>query len=478
MTRDRPHFGVVGGGLLGLTLALRLAQRGHRVTVLEAADHVGGLADAWQLGDVTWDRHYHVTLLSDSRLRALLDELGLDEQMRWRTTRTGFLVDGRLHSLSNSWDFLRFPPLGLVDKLRLGWTIWHASRRRDWQALEEIPVADWLLRHSGRRTLERIWLPLLKAKLGDAWRRTSAAFIWTTIQRMYAARSAGLKREMFGYLPGGYGRMLTVYRQRLESLGVEIRVACPARSVGRCEHDEREESEATDSRGARGPLCVTTVAGERLRFDRVIVTAAAPLAARLCPQLTSAETDRLAGVEYLGIVCASLLLRRPLAGYYVTNVTDAAPFTGVIEMTALVDPAQLGGHALVYLPKYATADDPIWSRSDDEVRAEFVAALERLYPGFRAEDVVAARVSRVRHVFALPTLGASRRAPPQTTSIPGLYVVNSSQITDGTLNVNETVRLAESAVDLVCGPLSNSCSQSSGGFPDVETAGELVARPR
>src|SRR5438045_9299574 len=77
------HVGIVGGGLLGLTLALRLAQRGKRVTILEAADHVGGLADAWQIGDIKWDRHYHVTLLSDRHLRGILKELGLDEQMCW-----------------------------------------------------------------------------------------------------------------------------------------------------------------------------------------------------------------------------------------------------------------------------------------------------------------------------------------------------------------------------------------------------------
>ena len=54
MPSQSSHFGIVGGGILGLTLALRLAQRHQRVTLLEAADHVGGLADAWTLGDVTW----------------------------------------------------------------------------------------------------------------------------------------------------------------------------------------------------------------------------------------------------------------------------------------------------------------------------------------------------------------------------------------------------------------------------------------
>ena len=49
---------------------------------------------AWELGGVVWDRHYPVTLLSDARLRALLEELGLAEELEWSETRTGFFVDG------------------------------------------------------------------------------------------------------------------------------------------------------------------------------------------------------------------------------------------------------------------------------------------------------------------------------------------------------------------------------------------------
>jgi protoporphyrinogen oxidase len=460
MTADSSHFGIVGGGLLGLTLALRLAQRGHRVTVLEAADHLGGLADACQLGDVTWDRHYHVTLLSDSHLRGLLKELDLDDDMRWVTTRTGFYVDGKLHSLSSSWDFLRFPPLGLIDKVRLAWTIWHASRIRDWQRLESIPVDEWLRKHSGRRTFLRIWLPLLKAKLGNAWERTSAAFIWATIQRLYAARRSGLKREMFGYLPGGYGRMLATLAERLKSLGVEIRTSAPVSRV---------------ERTPAGAMQVQTTGGETLTFDRAVVTAPPPAAARICPQLSTRESERLKLTEYLGIVCVSLLLRRPLAGYYVTNITDEAPFTGVIEMTALVDPAELAGRHLVYLPKYVTADDPEFTRTDDELRAAFLPALARMNPGLSEDDVLAMRVSRVRHVFALSTLDYSRRVAPIETSVPGLALVNSAQIVNGTLNVNETVRLAEASLQTLCRPLP--LRRITPAPTHVPADRELVARP-
>ena len=460
MTSQNETFGVVGGGLLGLTLSLRLAARGHRVTLLEAADHLGGLADAWQLGDVTWDRHYHVTLMSDSHLRTILKELNLDREMQWSQTKTGFICDGKLMSLSNSWEFLRFPPLGLIDKLRLAWTIWHASRIGNWQHLQQVPVEDWLVRHSGRRTFERIWLPLLKAKLGDAWKRTSAAFIWATIQRMYAARSAGMKHEMFGYLPGGYARMLEAFRGHLEKLGVEIRTGCRVHQI------EREDD---------GRLVVATAADERFSFDRVVATTPATVAARICPQFSGEEIRGLQRIEYVGIVCASLLLRKPLSPYYVTNITDPAPFTGVIEMTALVDPTHLGGQSLVYLPKYVLEGDPTWSQTDEQIREQFLAGLAKFYPKFSAEDVLAFRLSRVRQVFALPSLDYGSHVPPMETSVPGLFLVNSAQIVNGTLNVNETVRLAESSIDLLCRPLSRSFQP--GATTNVSPDRELVARP-
>ena len=175
------RWAVIGGGILGMTMAYRLAQAGKSVTLIEQAPQLGGLADAWRLGDITWDRHYHVTLLSDSHWRGVLRELNLDHDMHWVETKTGFYTDARLYSMSNNIEFLKFPPLGLIDKFRLGATIFYASRLTDWRTLEQIPIADWLLKLSGPRTFEKIWLPLLRAKLGENYTKTSAAFIWSTI---------------------------------------------------------------------------------------------------------------------------------------------------------------------------------------------------------------------------------------------------------------------------------------------------------
>jgi protoporphyrinogen oxidase len=422
------RWAIVGGGLLGMTLAHRLAQAGRDVTLFEGADRLGGLASAWQLGEVVWDRHYHVTLLSDTRLRALLAELNLEKEMRWVETRTGFYTDGQLYSMSNTLEFLRFPPLGLTGKLRLGATIFYASRVKDWKKLESILVADWLRRLSGRRTFEKIWLPLLRAKLGESYKQTSAAFIWATIARMYAARRTGLKKEMFGYVPGGYARVLERFGEALAGEGVKVKLGHAIRKVEAAGDSVRVEFEG----------------GELETFDEVALTLPAPVAARVCAGLSEEEKSALAGLKYQGIICASLLLKKPLADFYVTNITDGhVPFTAVIEMSALVDREHFGGHSLVYLPKYVASDDPAFALPDDEIEREFLDGLASMYPHFERSDLVSFRVSRVRHVFPIPTLRYSERLPAVETSVPGVHILNSAHIINGTLNVNETVQLAE-----------------------------------
>ncbi|MDQ3088965.1 MAG: FAD-dependent oxidoreductase, partial [Acidobacteriota bacterium] len=157
------NIAIIGSGFLGLTLALRLAESGNQVTVFESASEIGGLASAWQIGDVVWDKHYHVTLLSDSFTRKIVEEIGLQDEFNWVEIKTGFYTDGKLVSMSNSLEFLKFPPLDLISKFRLGGTIFYASRVKDWKALEKISVEDWLTKLSGKRTFEKMWKPLLKA---------------------------------------------------------------------------------------------------------------------------------------------------------------------------------------------------------------------------------------------------------------------------------------------------------------------------
>jgi protoporphyrinogen oxidase len=342
-----------------------------------------------------------------------------------------------MHSLSSSLDFLRFRPLNLVQKFRLGCTILYASRVKGSAKLENTPVDTWLRKLSGQTTFDKIWLPLLKAKLGQAYERTSAMFIWSYIDRMYKARRSGMKREMFGYVPGGYRKILTGLVEHLRKKGVEFLTSSPVESVVR--NRERNMLE----------LQFGTAANKRnLSFDRVIMTIPNPLISRACAELSENEQQRLKAAEYLGVVCTSLLLDRPLSGYYVTNITDTwVPLTGIIEMGAIVEPQYLGGKYLVYLPQYMMSDDPRFNESDEVVHERCIATLQKMNPNLNRERVLAIQTARAKHVMTLPTLNYSQSLPPVVSSVPGLYLLNSAQVTVGCLNVNETIEIAHRELD-------------------------------
>jgi hypothetical protein len=113
-------------------------------------------------------------------------------------------------------------------------------------------------------------------------------------------------------------------------------------------------------------------------------------------------------------------------------------------MTALVDRQRFDGKSLIYLPRYVRQDDPAWDQSDDAIQASFLDALTRVHPRFDRGDVSAFQIARARHVLALSTLNYSRDSMPEwKTTVPGVYVANSAQIANGTLNVNETLGVVE-----------------------------------
>lgn len=433
---EKKSWGIIGGGILGMTLALRLSQQGYKVTIFETGDKPGGLTQSWEMDGVTWDRFYHVILMSDLNTRRILDEIGLTNECKWVETKTGFYSGGRLYSMSNMIEFFKFPPINLIDKFRLGLTIFAASKIKNWKKLEKIYVADWLTSWSGKNVFEKIWLPLLKAKLGENYRNTSAAFIWSTIQRMYAARKSGLKKEMFGYVSGGYDVINKKFARHLTDLGIEFKLNAFVDNI----HPKEN-----------GRINLTIKDSEQLEFDHVISTLSPSQSVKLAESLPESEKQKHRNVKYLGVICPSVILKKAISPYYVTNITDGGtPFTGIIEMTALIDKKkELKGNNLVYLPKYVDSDDALFDASDSEIRKIFLGALLKMYPQISETDVLYFGISKAKVVFALPTIGYSVNLPGIKTSIDNFYIINSAQIINGTLNVNETIQVAESKLKII-----------------------------
>lgn len=414
---------------MGLVLAYRLSRRGHTVTVFEQEKQLGGLATYHDYGPFFWDRFYHVILPSDSYLIRFLTDIGLAEQLRWSRTLTGFYVDERFHSVSSSWEFLRFPLVSLWGKFRLALTILYCSRIRKWQRLEKITVEDWLIKTCGRTTYEKLWKPLLLAKLGESYRRVSAVFIWTYITRLFSARDASAQsNESFGYVSGGYKTVWDRLDNLIRSAQGQIRTGVSVRHI--CPHPE-------------GGLWVEH--GEhRSHFDKVIFTGPVSILQKVTATELLNITDSSNTVEYLGVICMVLVTRKPLMPYYVVNIADERiPFTGVIGMSNVVSREETAGWHLTYLPKYVLSDDPLFKRTDEELRSLFFAGLYSMFPNLKAEEIESVHINRAIKVQPLQVLNYSNLVPQVATKHKDFFVLNTSQFVCGTLNNNEVIHAVD-----------------------------------
>ena len=415
--------------MLGLSLAMTLARGGMSVTLYEASSEPGGLVSGWSWSGITWNRHDHVILPADTALLALLRDAGLEDQVLWRSPKTAFFANGRIYPCTTALEHLRFPLLTLADKYRLRSMIARARRTTDWRQLATEPAEAYLRREGGDRAFERIWRPLLRARLGEGYREVSASFVWAMIQRQFGNGVHAPPRRL-GFLRCGYAGLIASMVRALSAMGVRIQRGATVRQV---------------TAAANGMLAVHTDTAARV-YHRVVVTVPPAAAAHLCTPLADEERDRLRAIAYQGVICASLLLDRPLGHAYRTTIADEQiPFTSAVETSALCGTEPFGGRHLLYLSRYCGTQDPLFTAGDAAIRERAAAALSRLYPHFNEGSIRALRISRVPAAFALPTIAYFGRIPGFSTTRRGLYLAASAQIVNGTLTVNETLGLASRA---------------------------------
>jgi protoporphyrinogen oxidase len=420
--------GIVGAGMLGLTTAYRLQQAGVHVEVFERSSELGGLVGSIDLDGYRADRFYHVTLPTDDRVRALASELGMGDRFRFRPTRTGFYHDGRLLSLSTLGEFRRFRALPPHDRLRLGAFVARCQMMKRHERLDETPLVDWLRRSCGRRTTERLWLPLLDSKFDGHYDDLPATYMWARTRRMSGTREGVESKEMMGALAGGYQSVIDELARRIVERGGSI---YPSTGV-------RQIVAAGDS--ASGLL----LADGFRRYDAVLSTLLPPQArALLAPELAARmEPDAL---RYLGIVNVLVRLARSASPYYTLNITDrSVPLTAVIETTHVVDPEEAGG-SLVYLPRYVDPTSPELTRPASEIEDEYIGHLRRMLPGVAHEDVLSVRVLRAPLVEPIHPLGVAGRERTLFPA-PGLAVASTANVYPEIVNCQSVLGVVDRVV--------------------------------
>lgn len=418
---------IIGGGIMGLTIAHSLSQKNIQVDLFEAAPQLGGLCTWFDYGPYIWDKYYHVILRSDKDLINFIKEVGLENTLVWKTTQTGFFWNKQFVSMSNYWEFLTFPVLNIFEKMRLAAGILYSHSIKDYSSLEGQTAPEWLKKVFGKGVYSSIWEPLLESKFGVLKDRVPASIICSTLNRYYSTRSKEDGKERMGHLHGvGYKTLIDLLQKKIEGCGSKIHTALPILSMVQ---DDEGKYTLKHAHGSSS-------------YDYVINTMPSMQLKKIAPQLQGIYSNDQPP-EFLGVIRHALLLKKPLTPYYVTNLIDRSfSFTGIIGVSALALPDEMQGGNLLMLPRYDVPNSPWFSKSDSEIESIFLNQLRNFWPNID-QEILGSFVHREKIIQALWI-----QAPPNTrhaamTYDKRVWNINAELVGRDALNNNAIVRAAK-----------------------------------
>ena len=436
---ERKRVAIVGGGIAGLTAALRLAQAGFDVTLWERAPNFGGQAGAFEVAGGKLEYFYHHLFQSDTHITELMNELGIGHRLAWLTSNVGYFADGNIYPLNGAKDLLTLPILPFHDRVRVGLVTAYLQRVKNWKPYEKVTAREWLTRAMGERAYSRTFGAQLDAKFGRYADQIAMVWFWGKIWLRTTSRRSPLEGEKLGYPIGSFDVVIDAIVEGARNAGATLISGSGPNEIK--QHDD-------------GAWTVKIEGEEDRAFDAVIGSVPSPIFAKLVPQLPDDYRMKLLSLDYEAAVVVLLEMDRPLSDIYWMNIADPSmPFTAIIEHTNFVAPGNYNGKHYVYLRKYLEPDNPYFTMPEDEVIDSYLPHLRKVNKSFDKSWIDNYWVFRERAAQPIITLNYSERLPDHRTPLSGLYLANTSQIYPEDRGTNYSVRLGNDIAAMVASDL-------------------------
>jgi protoporphyrinogen oxidase len=412
---------VLGAGPMGLAAAQRAVTLGHEVDLIEADSKVGGMAAHFDFSGTSIERFYHFVCKSDTPTFALMEELGIADKMRWVDTSMAYYSHGKVHKWGDPISLLMYPHLTPIEKFRTGLQMFLTTRARNFNGIEHLTSKQWIESGSGKSVYDKLWRRLQELKFYEYADQVSASWIATRIKRIGNSRKS-IFQEQLGYVDGGSETLV-------EAVADDIR-----RKGGRIHLKTFAERVVVDS----GRVTAVLAGGRQYQADAVICTVPIPLVNNLVPDLPQSWKDKYDAIRNIGVVCLLFKLRKSVTPHFWLNIiADDIDIPGIIEFSNLRPVSE----TIVYVPYYMPVTQPKWGWRDQQFIDEAFGYIKRINPQIGDDDVLDAKVGRLRHAQPICEPNFRDKLPPVQTPIKGLQIADTCYYYPEDRGVAESVRL-------------------------------------
>ncbi|RMH30075.1 MAG: FAD-dependent oxidoreductase [Planctomycetota bacterium] len=382
---------VVGGGIAGIAAAVRLADAGVRVTILETRKKLGGRATSFDDARTgqRLDNCQHIVMGCCTNFLDLLNRLGVSGKIAWSRSIWWIEPGGRRSVMHPglapapahfAGSFLRARFLGAEDKVSIAGAMHRLARAR-LVDLEDETFAEWLARaEQTEPAVERFWAPVVVSACNGWPGRVAASEAAHVFQEGFLAHRDAAR---IGVPTTPLVELYDAAAGVIERAGGAVRLGV---SVARLE-----------------PSAVETASGDRLEADRVICATPFERALSIVAQDVQATDPRFAAMRRLE--------HSPILGVHLTfdapvlDLPHAALVGTGTQWLFRKDDAGARVHAVV------SAADPWMSLNEDEIVGRVVEDVRRCLPGSRGARLVAGRPVKEKRATFLPTIESVRARP-------------------------------------------------------------------
>ena len=384
---------IIGGGITGLVAGYRLLQKGHKVTIFEKSNELGGLLGGFKIEETNLEKAYHHIFKTDKEIITLIKELDLEEKLKWYESKTALYYDGKIYPFAGVVDLLKFKPLNLIDKLRLGLVKIYLEKEKNWRKFENVLAIDWMKKWCGNNAYKVVWEPLLKGKFSNRYQDISMAWMWARIHTRGNSSEKG--KEYLGYMEGGFQLIINELEKIIRKL--------------------------------YGKIELNTIADEKellKNFDKIISSAPLP------------------NVDYLGAVTMVFSSKQSLSKYYWHNINDSkSPFLAFIQHSNLMGNKDYQGKNIYYLGTYLPQNHKYFTCKDSLIEKDFFVYLRKIFPDFNEKEIIEKNIFRFKYAQHIVTKNYQEKI--RNLNDKKIIHINFAQIYPEDRGINFAVREGE-----------------------------------
>lgn len=398
---------IIGAGFSGLATGLKLGKNGVEVEIFESQDKVGGLAVGFKESNWDWsaEKFYHHIFTNDSEIIRLSKEVGIPPL--FFRPKTCIYWHQKTYPFDSPIDLLKFPGLGVADKLRMGLVLAVFKLLPNGKFLEKWTAVKGLKFLMGENGYRVIWEPLLTGKFSGFSDKVNLAWFWARIKK---------RTPSLGTFPGGFQALADRIAEKITELGGKIHL------------NSRVDIDSLQN-----------------KFDAILATS------------PSATRNSQLAIRYLDAYVLFLELNKPFlpSNIYWLNILDRNfPFLVVCEHTNFAGKENFDGKHLLYVGNYLPKDHRLFSLTPEKTLQEFLPWLLKINPEFNKKNINKYYVFHGPNAQPVMTVNYSRQIPPIKIN-DKFYAINQAMIYPWDRGINYAVKLGyDAAREIISSQLS------------------------